>query len=60
MCIMSALKKIRSLSDEESEDPNGEWSQTATRKDHGVSGHTFGRQRVVAHDFANTSFWIPV
>ena len=32
---------IRSLSDEESVDPNGEWSQNATREDHGVSGHTF-------------------
>ena len=32
---------IRSLSGEESADPNGEWSQNATREDHGVSGHTF-------------------
>ena len=32
---------IRSLSDEESAAPNGEWPQNATREDHGVSGHTF-------------------
>ena len=32
---------IRSLRDEESVDPNGEWSKNATRKDKGVSDHTF-------------------
>ena len=32
---------IKSLSDEGSIDPNSEWSQYATRKDRGVSRHTF-------------------
>ena len=31
---------ISTLSDEESVDPNSEWSQYATREYHGVSGHT--------------------
>ena len=50
---------IRSLSDEESVDPNGEWSHNAPREDQGCEwSHIWDVGRVVAHDFASTSFGI--